>query len=180
MQMPIVFSAAQRHPRAFRAVVLVGALCLAACATQDGQSASAAGVPAVTPPASEAAAASGGQLTLVTIDPPPGSSLAEDTVLKAVFDYSIQGRHPGARYGVAVFFGDKRGEGRTFSALNDPVSSTPLRENAGRVTLRHSIKAEWKNPNLARPVTVWFDIIEERRPGSGQRSVTEVGPFEYK
>jgi hypothetical protein len=174
-----VFSAARRFPRVFGAVLLAGTLCLAACATQDGQSASAAGAPAVTAPAS-AAAVAGAQLTIVTLNPPPGSSLLEDTVLEAVFDYSLQGRDPAARYGVAVFFGDKRGEGRTFSALHDLTSSAPLKKNAGRVTLRHPIKTEWKNPNLARPVTVWFDIIEERRAGAGQRSVTEVGPFEYK
>ncbi len=121
----------------------------------------------------------GGELVLLSLDPPIGSTLTEGSVIRAAFEYRLINQDQIAIYALVPFFSDRAGEGRTFNALTDPTSVLRLMAPSGRVEMHYSVAAEWSNAyRLAKPPEVWFDLVE-RYPRSGTRVVAELGPFRF-
>lgn len=118
-----------------------------------------------------------GELTMIDIVPQPGTTLIENTVVESTLDYQLLDGDPAATYEIRPMFADKRGPGYTFTA-SDSWRPVVITEPRGRVELRYPILREWSDPRLARPVQIWFFIIE--RKNTAARVLARVGPFTYE
>lgn len=119
------------------------------------------------------------KVELLRISPAPGTRATEATVLDAEIRYSIENFQANADYFLAPLFASTAGEDRTFNALNRFSDSKLVTSPTGTVTLSYRIQNEVRSGQLARPVKVWFYLME--RTGAHKTRVigrTEATEFE--
>ena len=131
--------------------------------------------PAVTP--STTPAQPKAELTLVQITPPAGTTVKQATVFEARLNYRLFDMKPGATYTLEPGFGDRQGAGYTFNSVAGPADVVTLSIPEGIVEIRYPIVREWTNKRLARPVELWFQLIETAP--SGGKVIAQVGPYRY-
>jgi hypothetical protein len=117
------------------------------------------------------------ELSLVHLAPEPGTVLSRTSRIEAAFNYRLSNRKSGATYTLAPAFTDRRGAGYKFNAVAGPADVITLTTPEGRVEMRYSIVREWANPRLAKPIELWFQIVEME--ASRGRIVAEIGPYRY-
>lgn len=117
-----------------------------------------------------------GALSVQRLAPQPDTEITSETILEAVLDYEVTG-HGSVTYEIVPMFADQRGAGYTFSAgsASPPVL---VRPPAGRVEIRYPIARELGDARLARPVQIWFFLLE--RGKQRDRVVARAGPFTYR
>ena len=113
------------------------------------------------------------RIDLVKIEPAAGAALVQDTVLVADIHYSIENFQPRAHYYVAPQFASNDGVDQTFSA-GHLLQSTRITSPTGTLTLRHSVAHELRSPQLARPIKLWFYVMER----TGEQRTRVIGMTE--
>jgi hypothetical protein len=119
--------------------------------------------------ASPDAPAATAHVALLSLSPPAGSQVDEHTELVAEIEYRIDGFKPGVDYYIAPLFASTKGSGTTFNMLDHIADAPKVSTPEGRMTVRYPVRRELGSTQLARPVTVWFYLME--RTGSGQTRV---------
>jgi hypothetical protein len=109
------------------------------------------------------------EVQLVGISPLPGSQLTAATVLAAEIKYTIKNYKPSVDYYVAPVFASAKATGVTSSMLDRISDSPKISSPDGTVKVRYPISRELASPELARPVKVWFYVME--RIGAGNTRV---------
>jgi hypothetical protein len=113
-------------------------------------------------------------ISLLSISPAPGSTLTEESVLVANLAYSIDGFRPGVDYYIAPLFASTSPVGSTFNA-RDRINDSPLVSTAeGRISLRYNVARELRSAQLARPIQLWFYVMER----TGEHSTRVIGKTE--
>jgi len=101
------------------------------------------------------------EVRLLSMSPPNGSDISNDTVLLAEIEYSIENFNPGVHYYVAPLFASTKGSGTTFNMLDRIADAPKISQPTGTLTVRYPISRELKSNNLQRPVTLWFYVMEQ-------------------
>lgn len=135
-----------------------------------------ASAPAASPSSTPAAPAAAAELTLVRLSPEPGTTLTHASTIQAAFNYRLSNRKAKATYTLQPGFGDRLGAGYTFNSAG-PTDVITLTSPGGMVEMGYPIIREWTNKRLARPIEIWFQIIETEQ--SRGRVLAEVGPYRY-
>jgi hypothetical protein len=116
---------------------------------------------------------------LVGLSPSAGSDVREDTELVADIKYRIEGFRPGVDYYIAPLFASTKGAGMTFNMLDRIADAAKVSVPEGQITVRYRIRRELASPQLARPLTVWFYLME--RIGAGKtRVVGKTEAIEFR
>ena len=118
-------------------------------------------------------------IELVSISPAAGSAIDERTVLVAEIRYAIEHFQPRTDYYIAPLFAENDGDGKTFNAFDRIDEGTRITTPSGTATIRYGIARELRSSKLARPVRVFFFLME--RSGAHTTNVIgSVGPVEYR
>jgi hypothetical protein len=115
---------------------------------------------------------------LISISPAAGSTLDERSELVAEIQYSIANFKPSTDYYLAPLFAENGGAGKTFNKLDRIDQSTHLTSPSGIATIRYGVARELRSDKLARPVLVFFFLME-RTGAHATRVIGSVGPFQY-
>ena len=113
------------------------------------------------------------RVELVKIEPAAGAVLTEDSVLVADIQYSIENFQPGVHYSVSPQFASSEGTGQTFR-VGDILQSTRITSPTGTLTLRHRVAPELRSSQLARPIKLWFYVMER----TGEQRTRVIGMTE--
>lgn len=116
-------------------------------------------------------------LSVLALEPAAHTPIGADTVLHAKLKYRLPQRRAGATYAIEPLFAERRGGGYTFNAVRNPTDAVVVTTEEGEVELRYAIMREFSDPRLARPVEVWFYVIESQ--GAGARVIAKAGPYHY-
>jgi hypothetical protein len=118
-------------------------------------------------------------IELLSIAPAAGSALDANTVLVAEIRYSIEHFQPRADYYLAPLFGENGGAGKTFNTLDRFDQATHVKTPSGVATVRYGVARELASAKLARPVQVFFFLME-RTGAHTTRVIGSAGPVEYR
>jgi len=100
---------------------------------------------------------------LQSVTPEQGAELTKTTVVEVHIRYSIQNYEPKVNYYVAPLFASKE-PGITFNEFDRLTEGTPITRAEGTVTVRHAVARELRSPRLARPIKLWFYVMERTGP----------------
>lgn len=129
--------------------------------------------------ADPAAPPASAKVELISIAPPAGTTVDATTALTAEIKYSIDHFEPATNYYIAPLFASKRGNGNTFNAYDRLDEGTPITTAVGTVTIRYGIARELRSPELARPVRVWFYVLE-RTSAQTTRVIGKTEAVEFR
>ena len=115
---------------------------------------------------------------LVSLYPAAGSPIGENTVLAAEIKYSIEHFQPAADYYLAPMFASTLRPGMTFNSFDRLSDGTRLTTASGTVAIHYRINREMRNSNLARPVRLWFFLME-RTGAQTSHVIGQTAPTEY-
>lgn len=101
------------------------------------------------------------EVRLLSMSPPTGSEISDDTVILAEIEYAIQNFKPGVHYYVAPLFASTKGSGATFNMLDRIADAPQISQPTGTVSVRYSVARELKSKQLQHPVTLWFYVMEQ-------------------
>ncbi|HEX8172833.1 MAG TPA: hypothetical protein VF824_20030, partial [Thermoanaerobaculia bacterium] len=101
----------------------------------------------------------------------------ERTELLADVKYTIDNFKPGVDYYVAPLFA-RNGSDVTFNMLDRTSDAPKIDDAEGQITVRYPVARELASPHLARPVTMWFYVME-RVGNEGTRVIGKTGPFNF-
>ena len=110
-------------------------------------------------------------LLLVRISPQPGSKVTRDSVVTAVLRYSVRGFRRGA-FAVVTQVATTGAVGVT-NASHAPTANPVLLLPSGTLTLRFSLATAWDDPNVVRPLRLWFALTRIGLP-SGSRVLAKT------
>ena len=116
-------------------------------------------------------------LSLIRLAPAPGTTLHSTSVIDAAFHYRLSNMRLSATYVLVPTFSDRRGAGYTFNAIAGPGDAVTLNTPGGVAEVRYPIVREWTNERLARPIELWFQIVEMGE--SSSKVVAKIGPYRY-
>lgn len=117
-------------------------------------------------------------LRVISLSPEAGSSLDEHSILQADIEYEIVGFDKSQAYGIAPVFESTRGSGYTFNSLNRMTEAHLVEEDSGQSTLRYPVSRELLSEQLARPVKIWFYLVEQDQTGRS-RVIGRSGPYTF-
>ena len=115
---------------------------------------------------------------LVNLSPQAGSKIDENTVLAAEIKYSIEHFQPATDYYLAPMFDSTKGPGMTFNSFDRLSDGTRVTTASGTVAIHYRINRELRNLDLARPVRLWFFLMERTGPQTS-RVIGKTAPTEY-
>jgi hypothetical protein len=129
--------------------------------------------------ASPNAPAATAHLALRSLSPLAGSHVDEQTELVAEIEYRIDGFKSGVDYYVTPLFASAKAADTTFSMLDHISDAARVSAPEGRITVRYPIRRELRSTELARPLTIWFYLME--RTGARQtRVIGKTEPIAFK
>jgi hypothetical protein len=117
-------------------------------------------------------------IELVSIAPAAGSTIDERTVLAAEIHYAIDHFRSGTDYYIAPLFAENDGPGKTFNEFDHFDEGTHVTAPFGTATVRYGIARELRSDKLARPVQVFFFLME-RTGAHTTRVIGSAGPVTY-
>ncbi|HWS73058.1 MAG TPA: hypothetical protein VN605_13145 [Thermoanaerobaculia bacterium] len=97
----------------------------------------------------------------------------------AEISYSIEHYKPGVDYYVAPLFASTEGSGRTFNMFDRIADSPRISAAEGTVKVRYPVARELRSAQLARPVKLWFYVMERTGPGK-TRVIGKTEAFEFR
>jgi hypothetical protein len=133
---------------------------------------------APTPGGATPAPGASAELSLIQLFPHPGTTLSRTSIFEATFNYRLAKMKPGATYTLEPTFADQRGSGYTFNAATGPMDVIHLTSPEGAVDMRYPVAREWTSARLARPIELWFQIVEMEPRGG--RVLVKTGPYRFE
>jgi hypothetical protein len=116
-----------------------------------------------------------GTLRLIEVTPKPGSEVTKDTVVEARLAFSISPNDGGEFFVLAQF--ETNLPGRTTDGSFPLRKTRTLQQRNGEVTLSFPLTHVWDEPDVKRPLTMWFFL--NKKAGNTGTGAALVGPVQY-